>query len=173
MNKQQLVREKTALHRPEVLCLVALFTILGSTATMASELTVEFSLPKIDTADYNKPYVAIWLESSGTKESLLLWHLEGRKNDKWLPDIRRWWRKLGRYGETMDAVTGATRGPGEYRETFSINAAEPFTLFLEVVREDGGRSLLKQPIDFSGAQRVVELPADREIGVTTITLGED
>ena len=146
---------------------------IGARGASASELTVEFDLPVVDTADYNKPYVAIWLESPEANETLLLWHLDDRKDDKWLPDIRRWWRKLGRYAKPVDAVSGATRGPGQYRETFDVDAGGPLMLFLEVVREDGGRSLLRQSIDFSGSQRVFELPADREINAMTITLGEN
>ncbi|MEM6999207.1 MAG: DUF2271 domain-containing protein [Pseudomonadota bacterium] len=157
-------------HRINALLLLML-PLLFSPAT-ARELQVEFDLPAFETADYNKPYVAIWLEYPGNNETLLLWHLNRSKDDKWLPDIRRWWRKLGRYGKPMDAVTGATRGPGSYREVFQLSNDAPFTLLVEVVREDGGRSLLKQRIDLSGEQRVFELPADKEIGTTTITLGE-
>lgn len=156
-----------------VASVLLLIAVLGSSLASSAELTVEFELPTIDTADYNRPYVAIWSESPEGSTTLLLWHLDKRKEDKWLSDIRRWWRKQGRYGRPVDAVTGATRGPGRYRETFTLDSESPFTLFLEVVREDGGRSLLKQPIDFTNTQRVYTLPADREIGVTTISLGDN
>lgn len=161
------------MNNTRLFLLLVLWSVIGSVGAKAAEVTVEFSLPVIDTADYNKPYVAIWTETAGGSETLLLWHLDKRKEDKWLSDIRRWWRKLGRYGDTTDGVTGATRGPGRYRETFNVSAEAPFTLFLEVVREDGGRSLLRQPIDFAGSERIFELPADREIGATTITLGDN
>lgn len=144
--------------------------LVGQSAA-ASQLEVAFELPNIDSADYQRPYVAIWRESKGGHETLLLWHLKRKDEDKWLPDIRRWWRKLGRYGEAPDAVTGATRGPGQYRESFQLADSSPFTLLLEVVREDGGRSLIKQPIDFSSGEGVFELPAGEEIGPITITLG--
>ena len=154
---------------PVLMC----YAVITCGIASAREIQVEFDIPAIETADYHKPYVAIWLERPDNNETLLLWHLIDSEDDKWLPDIRRWWRKLGRYGETIDGVTGATRGPGDYREVFDVEAKEPFTLLLEVVREDGGRSLLKQRIDASGQQRVFNLPADKEIGVTTITLGEN
>ncbi len=156
-------------------CLLPALAVCALVACGASakEVQVEFDIPVIETADYNKPYVAIWMERPKGNETLMLWHLTRSKDDKWLPDIRRWWRKLGRYGETVDGLTGATRGPGIYREILKVEAQEPFTLLLEVVREDGGRSLLKQRIDFSADQRVFNLPAGKEIGATTITLGEN
>ncbi|MEM7219324.1 MAG: DUF2271 domain-containing protein [Pseudomonadota bacterium] len=149
---------------------MALCTAADSAA--ARELRVAFEIPVISTADYNKPYVAIWLERPQQSETLLLWHLKNAKDDKWLPDIRRWWRKQGRYGLPVDAVTGATRGPGRYRESFDVDIEGSATLLIEVVREDGGRTLIKQPMDFSGNEQVYVLPPDNEIGETTITLGE-
>lgn len=143
-----------------------------SCGVTAREIQVEFEIPVFDTADYNKPYVAIWLELPKVNETLLLWHLKSAKDDKWLPDIRRWWRKLGRYGDPVDGVTGATRGPGGYHEVFNVDAEGSSTLLIEVVREDGGRSLLKQRVDLSGEAQQFILPADKEIGETKITLGE-
>ena len=142
-----------------VICSVLFF----STSLSAKQLVVDFELPSFSTADYHKPYVAIWMESKDHKETFLLWHLTKRKEDKWLVDIRRWWRKLGRYDQTSDAVTGATKGPGKYSKTFTIKEAEKFTLVFEVVREDGGRSLIKQKIDFTDAKESYRIKADKEI----------
>jgi len=139
-------------------------TLFFSSQAAANKLTVDFELPSFDTADYHKPYVAIWVESKEKKETLLLWHLTKRKEDKWLVDIRRWWRKIGRYGETPDGVTGATKGPGKYSETFDIQGLDKFTLLIEVVREDGGRSLLKQKIDFNDAEQSYRTKANKELG---------
>lgn len=136
----------------------------------AETVTIEFELPSFDIADYQKPYVAIWMEGE-KPQSLLLWHLTRRSEDKWLVDIRRWWRKLGRYDNRPDGLTGATRGPGKYKESFQINSGSPFKLYVEVVREDGGRSLLSQDIDFSKNQSHYTLPADSEIGELTISVG--
>ncbi|MCB1755285.1 MAG: DUF2271 domain-containing protein [Gammaproteobacteria bacterium] len=149
------------------------FGILLSGPAVAKQIEVVFELPGFDTADYHKPYVAIWKESNDDNKTLLLWHMHHPdKKDKWLSDIRRWWRKVGRYleGEPQDALTGATRGPGTYRETFEVDDDSPFTLYIEVAREDGGRSLVKQEIDFSQGKQTFTLPADKEIGELTITL---
>ncbi len=145
--------------------------LFASSTIQANQLTVDFELPTFDTADYHKPYVAIWLENKEEKKTLLLWHLKKRKSDKWLVDIRRWWRKLGRYGETPDAFTGATRGPGKYSEQFNIGDQSKFTLFIEVVREDGGRSLLKQKVNFDDNKNSYHIAASKEVGDVVITKG--
>ncbi|GAA0812576.1 DUF2271 domain-containing protein [Colwellia asteriadis] len=139
---------------------------------LAKEITVDFSLPEFSTQDYNKPYVAIWTEAQGKNDTLLLWHLTKRDEDKWLVDIRRWWRKVGRYGDLpADGVTGATKGPGEYSVTLDIGELTAFNLMIEVVREDGGRSLLRQKINSQKNQKYT-LEADAEIGNVTINVGK-
>ena len=152
--------------------ILVLALITASVSVQAEEVHVSFELPSFDSANYNKPYVAIWIESKESKETLLLWHLNRRDKDKWLPDIRRWWRKLGRYDDTPDGVTGATKGPGQYDKNFKIEGVSQFKLYIEVVREDGGRSLLKQAIDLDAEQTEYKLDADKEIGPVTITIGK-
>lgn len=153
-----------------------LAAVLASSAiastVFAKDITVDFSIPEFSTQDYNKPYVAIWAETKGKNDTLLLWHLTKRDQDKWLVDIRRWWRKVGRYGEMpADGITGATKGPGDYNVTLDIGDLEKFTLMIEVVREDGGRSLLRQAIDTTKASKYA-LAADVEIGDVTINVGK-
>ena len=143
-----------------------------SAPAMAEKITVDFSLPELSTQDYNKPYVAIWTETKEKSDTLLLWHLTKREEDKWLVDIRRWWRKVGRYGEMpADGVTGATKGPGDYSVTLDIGELAQFNLMIEVVREDGGRSLLRQAIDTDKSTKYT-LKADAEIGNVTINVGK-
>lgn len=152
--------------------LIVLACAILSTASLAKQIEVNFELPSFDSANYHKPYVAIWLESAEKKETFLLWHLNKKANDKWLVDIRRWWRKQGRYGETPDGVTGATKGPGKYQESFDINGVSKFKFYMEVVREDGGRSLLKQAIDLNNGQTEYKLKASKEVGPVIIKIGK-
>ncbi len=149
-----------------------LIIMVASCSVSAEQLEVSFELPSFDSANYHKPYVAIWLESKEKKETLLLWHLKESEKDKWLVDIRRWWRKQGRYGEVPDGITGATKGPGKYKKSFNIDGVTKFKLFIEVVREDGGRSLVKQSIDFNNNKTDYKLTADKEIGPIHIKIGK-
>ncbi|NRA83351.1 MAG: DUF2271 domain-containing protein [Gammaproteobacteria bacterium] len=143
-----------------------------ATPVFANSITVDFSLPKFSTQDYNSPYVAIWTETKAENNSLLLWHSIKRKEDKWLVDIRRWWRKVGRYGEMpADAITGATKGSGDYNVILDIGDLTKFNLMIEVVREDGGRSLLRQAIDTTKSTKYT-LKADVEVGEITINVGK-
>jgi len=155
--------------------ILMLVLLMGSVAAQdqaqAQQMELKFELPSFTTANYHNPYVAIWIESNKKKETLLLWHLKKGRKDKWLVDIRRWWRKQGRYGTAPDGVTGATKGPDIYKKKFDINDVEQFNLFIEVVREDGGRSLLKQAINVNDQQMVYKIAADKEIGPVTINLG--
>lgn len=151
---------------------VVIALAMFSFGASGSELEVSFELPTFSTANYQKPYVAIWVESSEKNQTLSLWHMKKSHNDKWLKDIRRWWRKLGRYDETPDGVTGATQGAGEYVVKSHIEGLTTFTLYIEVVREDGGRSLLKQKIDLANAQTEYQLPDDDEISAVSIKIGQ-
>ncbi len=118
----------------------------------AARLDVEFALPKIDSSMYARPYVAVWIENSQGKavRTLQLW--VGK--DEWLKDLRSWWRKVGRYDrELVDAVTSATRPAGDYRfvwdgldnDGLRVEQGD-YTLYVEVVREHGGRNYLRQKI---------------------------
>lgn len=152
--------------------LLGLALIFSCTSIHAKQIEVSFELPSFETANYHKPYVAIWIESPERNETLLLWHLNKRSKDKWLVDIRRWWRKQGRYDETPDGVTGATKGPGGYKKTFNIEGVTKFKFYIEVVREDGGRSLLKQVIDLNDSITEYKLKADKEVGPILIKIGK-
>lgn len=150
---------------------VAIFALTSFNASAAS-LSVDFSLPKIQSKKYRKPYVAIWAEHKGDSENLLLWHLVKHKgkSDKWLPDLRRWWRKEGRYAaQKFDGMTGATKGAGDYHVDLDVaHLPKKFTLFIEVVREKGGRSIVRQKIDLSKTNKEFKLDATEELGAVTI-----
>lgn len=144
--------------------------VLGVTSfANAKTVEVAFELPSFTSENYRNPYVAIWLEGQEDAQTLMLWHLKKKQEDKWLIDIKRWWRKVGRYGETPDAYTGATQGPGRYSKTFTIPDNTDYTLLLEVVREDGGRSLVKQKLD---TNQTYTLGDHAEVTGVTITVGE-
>lgn len=151
-----------------------------SLPTPANDIEVELQLPEIQTSKYQRPFVAIWLErnsSPKTVETLAVWY-----NDrKWLKDIRRWWRKAGRYDADIDAVTGATRAPGRYQLQWSGSDEQGkavregrYTLYLEAVREHGNRTLLKQKLKLGGdvESQHYQLPGGLELGSISIRVGE-
>lgn len=122
----------------------------------AFEAKLEIEIPQLRVAEYHRPYLAAWIErpDRSVVTTLALWYeVANAKNegDKWLKDLRQWWRRIGReVAVPIDGVTGATRPPG----THAIGIAEQplaelpageYQLIVEAAREVGGRELLKIP----------------------------
>ena len=116
--------------------------------------TVSITLPRLDVAEYHKPYVAVWLEpvGGGAAQTLAVWYdLKKRGNDpgtKWLADLRAWWRKGGRsMAMPADGVSGATRAPGTYSIPLPTTIKPgQYVLNVEAARETGGRELVSVPL---------------------------
>ncbi|EJL6397396.1 DUF2271 domain-containing protein [Vibrio cidicii] len=133
-------------------------------------LEIEFSLPKIEGGMYARPYVAVWIEDDQGQpvRTVALW----QKDDTWLKDLRQWWRKVGRYDrELVDAITSATRPAGQYRLQWDGKdqqgnelAHGQYHFFAEVVREHGGRDVIRQPMNLSHAPVNYQLDATHETG---------
>lgn len=154
-----------------------LLTGLMAQPLMAQTVDIEFQLPTISSGQYKRPYAAVWVEKAGERqavETLAIWY----EDKKWLKDVRRWWRKAGRYDAATDAVTGATKPPGAYKLKWSAKDAEgnalsgEYLLCFEAVREHGNRTLLKQKIELGKGTQRYQLKAGDEIGPVTIVVGE-
>jgi hypothetical protein len=135
--------------------------------SVSAKLNIELTL-KQQLGEYHPPYVASWIENSQGKpvRTLLLW----REKSKWLKDIRRWWRKVGKKdNEFVDGITSATRITGKYPLSFLAQNDEraslkkgKYTLFIEVVRENGGRAIIRQPFSLNGEKSTFILSATNE-----------
>ena len=152
--------------------LISLMLIFSTAPAMAADrtLNIEFEIPEIDTwKKYHRPYVAIWVEDADRKAvktvTLLKEVTHPKKKTKWLDDLSKWWRAVGKQGpEAYDAVTSATRNPGIYTFTTDIPADANWTILFEAAREKGGRDFVKQTINDIPAEGVT-IPAEGEIGV--------
>lgn len=146
-------------------------------------LSISVEIPEIDANPYFRPYVAVWLEDKQRNpiKTLALWYqvdtdnVEDPDGKKWLKDLRQWWRKLGRSGETnIDAVTGATRKPGRYDITSDLKELHhgEYLINIEAAREEGSRSYKRVPLTVPGSlEQVIE--ADIELGKITILLNSN
>jgi hypothetical protein len=130
---------------------------LAASPALAADLAVTFQAPQLKVAEYHRPYVAIWLEGADQAKAADLAVLyDTRKanaeGEKWLKDLRSWWRKGGRdLKMPADGVSGATRAPGTHTLTFPAGRlarlpAGQYFVVIEAVREVGGRETLKLPI---------------------------
>ena len=141
---------------------IALSGLLATSPAYATTLDINVEVPKLNVAEYHRPYVAVWLEGADQKvaANLSVWYQQTGNSEghgtKWLPDLRQWWRKSGRTLEVpVDGVTGPTRPVGTH--ALSFNDRQPalkdlapgnYTLVVEAAREVGGRELVKVPFSW-------------------------
>ncbi|MNQ51174.1 hypothetical protein D3C85_651450 [compost metagenome] len=157
---------------------------LLSAPILAAELQLSVEIPRMQVAEYHRPYVAIWLEQPDQKHvaNLALWYEQKHKDkegEKWLKDLRQWWRRSGRSLEMpVDGVSGATRAVGKQNLSFN-NADAPlkqlapgeYRLVVEAAREVGGRELLRLPFSWPPQQAVSHgAQGNSELGQITLQL---
>jgi hypothetical protein len=141
---------------------------LFNASSQATELQLNLNLPA-QAGEYHNPYVAVWIEDpqGHSVRSVALW----RDGAKWLKDIRRWWRKVGRKDPALvDAITSATRPAGSYQlKIQALNDKQvplspgDYVLHIEVVRENGGRSITKQDFSLDGLDHSFTLAQSSEM----------
>lgn len=172
--------------RPIVLA-AALVVVLGPVPSVgAAELTVKIDLPQLNVAEYHRPYVALWLERPDQSfvANLSVWYDQKKRDNggvKWLKDLRAWWRKSGRDLEfPVDAVSSATRAPGEHSLTYApgsqggkgpVDKLAPgdYVVAVEAAREGGGRELLRVPFTWPPKEaRSQSAKGAEELGAVTV-----
>lgn len=158
---------------------------LATAATaQAADLNVKVEVPRLDVAEYHKPYVATWIEreDGSVATTLSVWYdikMKDEEGQKWLKDMRQWWRKVGREGKApLDAVSGATRGPGVHALNFSAGkaplgklAAGNYKLVVEAAREVGGREVVSIPFQWPAAKaQTLSAKGKTELGEVSLDL---
>lgn len=157
---------------------------VAASPSFAGELRLTVEIPQLTVAEYHKPYVAIWIESTEQKfvQNLAVWYDLKQRDDegtKWLKDLRQWWRKSGReLTMPVDGISGATRAPGEQQIAFSSTkpplaglAAGSYQLVIEAVREVGGRELLRVPFEWPAkAAQNVTAKGEHELGRISLSV---
>ncbi|MEO0481818.1 MAG: DUF2271 domain-containing protein [Planctomycetota bacterium] len=152
----------------------------GSIASTGQEVSLEFTLQAPEGGEsrrsYRRPYVAAWVESPETGDSvrtLCLWIQKRR----WLRDLRTWYREHREDRELIDSVSRATRRAGSYElvwkgrsddgETMPVGQ---YTICLEVAREHGTHQLIRVPVTLGRGGSVTRLPSNEEISGGTVTV---
>ena len=112
------------------LLLSALLAGLIARTAYAADIGLSIEVPRLDVAEYHRPYVAIWIENAdqSVAADLAVWYDVAKKNNEgteWLKDMRQWWRRSGR-NQTfpVDGVSGATKPAGKHALSFDA-ASKP------------------------------------------------
>ncbi|MGH8492971.1 MAG: DUF2271 domain-containing protein [Moraxellaceae bacterium] len=157
---------------------------LMAAPALAADLDVKVELPKLNVAEYHKPYVAVWVEreDNSVAAQLAVWYDIKMKNNegvKWLKDMRQWWRRGGNdLAMPVDGISGATRAPGEETLSFS-NGKAPlgklpagnYKLQIEAAREVGGRELVSIPFSWPPKKaETLSAKGTSELGAVSVQL---
>lgn len=151
--------------------------------SVAAELNVNVEIPRLEVAEYHRPYVAVWIEQGNQHAAnLAVWYDLKMKNDegeKWLKDIRQWWRRSGRSLEMpIDGVSSATRAVGKHQLAFTGDSAQlknlaagEYQLVVEAAREVGGRELVKIPFTWPAkAEQTTTAQGSSELGAIVLNV---
>ncbi|SEB19095.1 DUF2271 domain-containing protein [Variovorax sp. YR216] len=160
---------------------LALVALLGAPA-FAGGLSVNIEVPRLNVAEYHRPYVAAWIErpDQSVATTLAVWYDVKNKGNaegegtKWLKDLRQWWRRTGRELQMpVDGVSSATRPAGKHQLAFTEGSAQmpklapgAYKLHVEAAREVGGREIVGIPFQWPPAK------ADTATVAGTSELGE-
>ena len=155
--------------------------LAAAAPAVAADLSVSVELPRLNTASYHRPYVAVWIErpDQSAVRTLAVWYQQTRNNEgdgkDWLKDLRTWWRKGGR-AMTLpaDGVSGATRAPG--RQSITVPGARlaglqpgQYNIVVEAARELGGREVVRVPFRW-GAANAGTASGSTELGAVRVTV---
>jgi hypothetical protein len=146
---------------------LAIAAMLGTPA-FAAGLTVHIEVPRLNVAEYHRPYVAAWIErpDQSVATTLAVWYDVKNKGNaegegtKWLKDIRQWWRRTGRELQMpVDGISTATRPAGKHQIAFNEGsvalpklAPGAYKLYVEAAREVGGREIVSIPFEWPPKQ---------------------
>ena len=127
----------------------------------SAEMKVSIEIPRLNVAEYHRPYVAVWLEKPDQTfvGNIAVWYdlkLKDNEGTKWLKDMRQWWRKSGReLAMPVDGLSSATRAPGEHSISVALDkspvkdlSAGEYHMVIEAAREVGGREILRIPFQW-------------------------
>ena len=159
-------------------------SLLGAPAALAGEMEINVEIPRLDVAEYHRPYVALWIETPDHKAAanLDVWYdlaLPDKEGTEWLKDMRQWWRRTGRSLDMpVDGISSASKAPGTHQLTFSADAAPladlppgEYRLVIEAAREVGGRELLRLPFQWPPEDAAEETAkGEHELGAVRLTL---
>ena len=151
---------------------------------LAADIDISIGIPRLNVAEYHRPYVAIWLERPDQSfvGNIAVWYDLKQKDGegtKWLKDLRQWWRRVGRdLAMPVDGLSSATRPPGDH--AIRVDAAKAplsglpqgeYQLVIEAAREVGGREILRIPFRWPvQTAETLKVQGEHELGAVRLEL---
>lgn len=146
------------------------YNMISTEAESDFVLNIEFELSLFQNRS-RRPYVAVWVENEKSEpvRTLALWFNDNR----WLPDLRRWYAK--HYEKTqqydyMQSVTSATRSAGKYSLKWDLKddngkavKSGKYTVYIEATREHGTYQLIKTGIDLDKNPQRIDMGGGIEV----------
>ena len=162
----------------------AAFTGLMAGPALAADLELSLEIPRLTVAEYHRPYVAVWIENQDKTavKTLAVWYdvkLKNQEGQKWLKDMRQWWRRAGRdMSLPADGVSAATRAPGKHHVVFKSGAAPlgnlpagQYNIVVEAAREVGGVEVVRAPFQWPPKARATSsAQGSSELGAMSVTV---
>lgn len=164
---------------------IALAALLGAPA-FAAGLSLNIEVPRLNVAEYHRPYVAAWIErpDQSVATTLAVWYDVKNKGNaegegtKWLKDMRQWWRRTGRELQMpVDGVSSATRPAGKHQLNFTEGsvalpklAPGAYKLYVEAAREVGGREIVSIPFQWPPQGDLPAAKGNSELGEVKLEL---
>lgn len=138
------------------------------------EFAVNFEIPEHNVADYERPYVAVWI--SDDERNLVRILMLAGEQDRWMEENYYWHRRFGRKaGSLVDAVSGPTRRPGEYTlkwdgldDDGSPVPPGDYILHLEAAREHGGHQHERISFTLSSQAVLEQVEPGDELGPISV-----
>lgn len=174
---------RSALRRGSFAFPALLLAALSAGVAAAGELSLAVEVPKLNTAEYHRPYLAAWVEreDQSVAANLSVWYETNNRKEgtKWLAELRQWWRRSGREQKfPIDGVTGPTKPVGTHQLRFNTAQAPlaaltagKYQLVVEAARENGGREVVRIPFQWPAKDaQSLQAKGERELGTVALNL---
>ena len=138
------------------------------------ELAIDFELKSRG----KKPYVAVWVEdwTGNSVRTLHLW-MQQRKGEKYLPDLRRWYRNERGNSNLIRTISSPTRRAGQYSVVWDgkddsglVLSAGEYYVCVESARENGPYHLIRGRINVDGSLFQETFSGSSELGDVHVEL---
>lgn len=141
------------------------------------EFAIDLEIPDQNIADYERPYVAVWIADKDRNLVRILM-LAGQQA-RWMEENYYWHRRFGRKaGSLVDAIAGPTRRPGQYNLVWDgltddglTVAPGEYILHLEAAREHGEHQHESVAFTLSADAFKHEVEPGSELGRVTVQFG--